>query len=86
MKIKHKGIIFERDKRLKFRLNFAGNSCNIPSKEITRLIDREDYILIKCGKETYRMEFKDPKNWMIIDISPNEAIKEKRINNAKKIR
>jgi len=78
--VKYKGVTFSRDTKLPHRLNFIENgktvnSCDVPSSTITGLEVVKKGIIIECGEKRYKFVYYDPKNWQLIDVTPQQEVK-----------
>jgi hypothetical protein len=70
----HKGITFIQDKKKPSRLHFAGSCCDVPGSAITGLRAEKKCIIIESEEDKYILTYNGPKNWSLIDISPQTSI------------
>ena len=71
LQVTHKNVTFTQDVNRPNRLNFAGNSMDVPGiGGITEIKAYKDAIIISCGGDKFKFIFNDVKDWLLIDISP----------------
>lgn len=81
LEVVHKGIIFTQDIKLPSRLRFAGNFCDIPVRAITGIKSERNSIIIECEGGKFSLNYNGPKDWSLVDISPQDILKDKSIEN-----
>lgn len=70
----HKNIIFTQSENIPNRLIFNGLHCDVPVAAIMGLKSERVYILIECGEDIFRFILNGPKEWSLIDITPQYVV------------
>jgi predicted amidophosphoribosyltransferase len=70
LQVTHKNVTFTQDANRPNRLNFAGNSVDVPGRTITEMKAYKDAIIIGSGNDKYKFIFDGAKDWLLIDITP----------------
>jgi len=74
LEVVYKNISFTQSEKNPNRLIFNGNHCEIPGPPITGLKSDRGGIVIECGDERFRFVLNGPKEWSLIDITPQGVV------------